>query len=386
MTQKILLVDDELLLLESLRRELGFRYDIDTALSGAEGLEKVRSNGPYAVVVSDYRMPKMDGIQFLNQVMEINPDTVRIMLTGNADLETAVNAINQGHIFRFLTKPCAGSPLTSALDAGLRQHQLVMAEKELLENTLSESINMLGEVLSIVNPKAYGRSLRTRQLTAHIVKQLKIKDGWEYEIAAALSQLGWIIFPPRMLDKIENNQVLDAPETLIFARHPLTAGRLLENIPRLERVARIIARHEQSTEDLCLDPSQPEAYFVDLGSHILKVCVEYDDLQMRGLHHDLILERFRSSGRSYHPEVLQALGSLRSYKPVPVPQEVEEIKPDDLDTGMILMDDVKDVSGMIIVQGGTLVTRSVLIHIFSILDNVMLVTPIKVVRTGLTLG
>ncbi len=101
MTEKILLVDDEILLLESLRRELSFRFDIETAQSGAEGLDMLWKNGPYAVVVSDFRMPVMDGIKFLIQVKETAPETVRMMLTGNTDLPTAIDAITRDKSFVF---------------------------------------------------------------------------------------------------------------------------------------------------------------------------------------------------------------------------------------------------------------------------------------------
>jgi len=273
-TEKILLVDDEILILDSLRRELGFQYQIETAQSGAEGLEKIWSSGPFAVIVSDFRMPVMDGIKFLTEVKESAPDSVRMMLTGNTDLPTAIDAINQGQIFRFLTKPCTGDQLTQALDAGIRQFQLIIAEKELLEKTLKESISLLTEVLAIVNPQAYGRSLRMQQLVAHITKVMKLKDGWQYEMAASLSQLGWLIFPQQMLERINNGQSLTASETVIFSKHPFTASKLLEKIPRLEKVSRMISGQGRSIDDLCLNPDFPEIYPVDLGSHILKVCVD----------------------------------------------------------------------------------------------------------------
>jgi DNA-binding NtrC family response regulator len=193
MSDRILFVDDEPLLLESLKRELSFKFAIDTAQSGSEGLQKIAASGPYAVVVADYRMPRMSGIQFLAQVMTAAPDTVRIMLSGNADLQAAIDAVNEGQIFRFLTKPCDAAILTRILEAGLKQYHLVTAEKELLEKTLVESINMLTDVLGIVNPKAYGKSLRIRQLVHYICRRIKPAGAWQYEMAAALSQLGWII-------------------------------------------------------------------------------------------------------------------------------------------------------------------------------------------------
>ena len=384
MTEKILLVDDELLLLQSLRRELGLTYHIDTAESGAEGLEKISSSGPYAVIVSDFRMPKMDGIKFLTQVMEVAPNTVRMMLTGNADLPTAVDAINKGQIFRFLSKPCSGSLLTQSLDAGLRQYQLVMAEKELLESTLKESISMLIEVLAIVNPKAYGRSLRIQQLVSHIVKQRKMKNGWQYEMAAALSQLGWITFSQQMLEKTEANQTFSASEAVIFANHPFTAGKLLKNIPRLEAVTRMITGQDRSIDDLCLDPDYPEAYQVDLGSHILKVCIDYDQLMLQGLLHDQIMDRLKTRQNCYLPEILQALAGLNSYQPLSEQRRIEEVTVKELDVGMLVVEPIHNKVGEVLVSRDTYITRSILIKLLAA-QAVSLVEPVKIVR-GLKYG
>ena len=94
----------------------------------------------------------MDGIQFLAQIREMSPDTVRIMLTGHADLENAIQAVNEGNIFRFLTKPCDNNILIQVLSQGLEQFRLVTAEKELLEKTLQGSINVLTELLPWSTP------------------------------------------------------------------------------------------------------------------------------------------------------------------------------------------------------------------------------------------
>jgi response regulator RpfG family c-di-GMP phosphodiesterase len=377
--EKILLVDDEVMLLDSLRRELGFRYSIDTAQSGAEGLDKIWKEGPYAVVVSDFRMPVMDGIKFLAQVKETTPDSVRMMLTGNTDLPTAIDAINQGEIFRFLTKPCTGDQLTQALDAGLRQYQLVMAEKELLEKTLKESITMLTEVLDIVNNQAYGRSLRIQQLVAHIVREMKIKDGWQYEMAAALSQLGWIIFPPAMLEKINAGHKLDAQEELIFSKHPFLASKLLEKIPRLENVSKIIAGQNRSIDDLCMNPAETEKYTIDLGSHILKVCVDYDRLMLQGLLHDQILTSMQAMPGVYSSEVIRALQSLQSAQSSPEFRSVDMVNLDGLEAGMMLVEPIKDKNGTVIVKANSQITRTTIVELVKIDSGTnSLVQPFKV--------
>jgi DNA-binding NtrC family response regulator len=127
--EKILLVDDEPSVLEALQRQFHKQFHIHTALGGEKGLTMVRIQGPFAVVVSDCRMPGIGGIQFLALVRKVAPDTVRMMLTGNTDLETAMEAVNQGEIFRFLTKPCPPDTFQVALEAGIKQYRLTCSRK-----------------------------------------------------------------------------------------------------------------------------------------------------------------------------------------------------------------------------------------------------------------
>src|SRR6266404_3838890 len=105
-TRRILCVDDDANTLGGYQRALRGRFSIDTALDGKSALALIASEGAYAVIVADMSMPAMDGIQFLIHARELAPDSVRIMLTGSSAQETAVAAINQGHISQFLTKPC----------------------------------------------------------------------------------------------------------------------------------------------------------------------------------------------------------------------------------------------------------------------------------------
>ncbi|HKF01219.1 MAG TPA: response regulator [Candidatus Sulfotelmatobacter sp.] len=158
MPELILLVDDDRQILDGYRRSLRGEFLMDTVLSGQEALNLIESKGPYAVVISDMRMPGMDGIEFLRRVKSTAPDTVRIMLTGNADTETAIEAINEGSIFRFLIKPCSKEIIARTITAALVQHRLITAEKQLLEQTLSGCLQVLSEVLSLVNPAAFSRA------------------------------------------------------------------------------------------------------------------------------------------------------------------------------------------------------------------------------------
>src|SRR5437868_1164007 len=140
---KILCVDDEPNILAGLALHLERRYEVATATSGAAGLEYLERDGSTAVVLSDMRMPEMDGAAFLSQVRQLRPDSVRLLLTGQTDIAAAIAAINQGQIFRFLSKPCPPDILMDAVKAAVEQHRLVTSERVLLEQTLRGSIKTL---------------------------------------------------------------------------------------------------------------------------------------------------------------------------------------------------------------------------------------------------
>jgi len=133
MGDKILFVDDEPAVLDGIRRMLHRDYEVDTAVDGATGLASVQAFGPYSIVVSDMRMPTMNGAQFLARVRQRAPDTVRMLLTGYTDIGAAIDAVNEANIFRFLTKPCEKEVLISAIKIGLDQYHAITAEKKLAE-------------------------------------------------------------------------------------------------------------------------------------------------------------------------------------------------------------------------------------------------------------
>ncbi|HWQ09612.1 MAG TPA: response regulator, partial [Holophaga sp.] len=178
MEHKILFVDDDPSILSAYTRNLRKRYQMTTAAGGEEALQLVQTQGPFAVVVSDMRMPGMDGIELLTHVRNFQPDTIRIMLTGNADMGTAIEAVNQGNIFRFLTKPCEVADLSLALDAGIKQYQLVTAERELLEKTLKGSIDLLFELLSTLDPIAFGRAQVLGERARRIAAAMRMERPW----------------------------------------------------------------------------------------------------------------------------------------------------------------------------------------------------------------
>src|SRR5258708_1147011 len=189
MPTKILMVDDEPAVLAGYQRTLSREFEVDIAVGGELGLKAIQNSGPYAVIISDMRMPGMSGAQFLAKAREPTPDTVRILLPGYTDMGAAMEAVNEGNIFRFLTKPCAKEVLVAAVNSGAEQYEFVRLEKELLEKTLLGSIKVLADVLSATSPEAFGRSLRIAQFVTHIANKFSFAFRWRLDAAATLSQL-----------------------------------------------------------------------------------------------------------------------------------------------------------------------------------------------------
>ncbi len=153
MKDKVLLVDDDAMVLAGLKRQLRNQFQIDTALSGEEALKQVQENGPYAVIVSDFMMPGMNGIEFLANVKNTSPDTVRMMLTGTADMPTAIRAVNEGNIFQFQTKPCPADTLSQAIHSAIQKYHKIISHQQQL-NSFKSSLEQASKVQQELLPKS----------------------------------------------------------------------------------------------------------------------------------------------------------------------------------------------------------------------------------------
>lgn len=237
----ILVVDDDPNVLAGLRRHLGARFHLTCAQSGDEALALVERDGPVAVALCDMRMPGMSGLDLLQRLQQVTPDTVRMMLTGNGDQRTATEAINQGNVFRFFTKPCPLNTLTEGIEAALRQHHLITAERELLTGTVSGSIRLLTEVLALVAPAMFERSQRLRDWAGQVSTALNLPSSWCLEMAAALSCIGMVSIPPEILARHQSGHALTEAEQSMLDKVPEISAKLIGNIPRLEKVAEAVA-------------------------------------------------------------------------------------------------------------------------------------------------
>ncbi len=353
----ILCVDDDPSILAAFQRQFRRTFRIETATSGEEGLAAIARKA-FAVVVSDLRMPGMSGVQFLGAVRTQSPDTVRVMLTGQADMADAIAAVNQGAIFRFLLKPSSAIILGKVIESALEQHRLIVAERELTQQTLVGCVEVLAEVLSIVEPVAFSRTTRVLRYVRQLTGLFHMKDSWQVEAAAMLSQIGWITIPTEIATKVAANQSLSAEESRRFCEHPGAAARIIERIPRLETVAKII--QAQLAPRQLNGPALPPDGVLDpvrFGAAILHAAIDFDERRRRGLSHAAALADMKLGAHLYHPEVILAMARIEAVEMAELTKVVPLSR---LSPGMILEQDICIRNGVCLIGRGQQITATLL--------------------------
>lgn len=356
MSSKILMVDDDENILAGYQRTLRKQFAIDTASSGAQGLARLNEDGPYAVVVADMQMPNMNGIEFLKLAEAETPDTVRVMLTGNADQKTAVEAVNHGHVFRFLNKPCKPETFTTTIEAALRQHQLITAERQLLEDTLKGSVKVLTDVLAAIDSQSFGRARHVQESVRSFLQTFKVERPWELEIAALLAPIGRVTLPPTVLMKERSGLTLTVQEKEMLVRVPEVGAELIEQIPRMENVAQIIRFQHKCFDGTGFPAMGPSGTGIPLGARVLQVLNGLAELEHKGVKKAAALHQMLLSAGRYDPEVLTA--ASRHFELSPAEGSDPAIlaacvRVQDLKVGQVLAANVETVESMLVVVAGT---------------------------------
>lgn len=360
MSPRVLFVDDDRNILSAYERGLRKHYTITTACGGEEGLAALAAHGPFAVVVSDRHMPGIDGIRFLAEVRARAPDTARIMLTGAADQATAMEAVNEGAIFRFLCKPCPLEVVARAIDGGVREHRLATAEKELIEKTLAGSVRMLMEILSAVDPVAFGCTQSLREYARAMATALKLDDVWAIDLAAMLCHVGAVTVPATVTERVRAGYVLTGVERDILDRVPGTTSRLLANIPRLEPVARIILYSAKHFDGSGLPNDDIAGAAIPAPARVLAIVRDLVAAEAGGANRRVALAALRERGGRYDPELLDLAGRLFLPRPDPRFAEGTLVLAAQLHVGMILKTEVIDLQGHILIAAGHELTEALI--------------------------
>ncbi len=246
---RVLVVDDDANLLDSMRRQFSANFEVVLAHSGQHALELMASSEPFSVLVSDLKMPGMDGIQLLSQASERFPDTVRILLTGYADLQNAIDAVNQGFIFRLLTKPCPPEALGHALAEAIRHQGLVEAQRQnyslkRYKRLLESIVRAFSALVEARDPYLSGHQVRVTALALVIGQELGMgPDDLEIlRIAAMLHDIGKVKVPADFLNR---PGALREEEFSIIKMHPEVGYEILKDLDEDWPVAIIIRQHHE---------------------------------------------------------------------------------------------------------------------------------------------
>ena len=371
----MLFVDDEPQVLDGIARSIRGHFEIQTATSAAQGLRVLQTLGPFAVVVSDMRMPQMNGAQFLRHVRELAPDTVRIILSGQSDMQQTIAAVNEGNLFRFLTKPCETQSLLAAVKMGVAQHNLITAEKVLLEQTLAGAVNVLIEILSAVTPSAYSRARRLQRCVIALAEALDLGSNWQWPLAALLSQIGCVALPKEITAKVEAGQTLSEEEHHLFDSHPAMAAKMIEAIPRLETVAAIVARQNTPLDDAEIFGDLKGLPTQSAGCVLMRAAVEFDSQIIHSPSASGAVESLRRGKARLPLAVLDVLSKL----PVGARERViQSIRLIDLAPGMKLEEPLITRRGFCLVPAGHEVTTALLARLRGIDSNIQVQEPFRV--------
>ncbi|MBI3130814.1 MAG: response regulator [Acidobacteria bacterium] len=356
MAVRILVVDDDARLLGGVARHLRRCYEVELAEDPRKALELVSSGGPFAVVMSDYQMPGMNGIDFLTRVRELAPESSRILLTGNSGLDIAIRAVNQGEIFRFLAKPCDLAVMEMAINSGARQFQLLQSERVLLEQTLTGSIEAMIRLLENLDTAAFRKAQQITILVRRAACELNLIDLWPLTVAAPMTQLALLSLPTNLLDRQRRGLRFLPEETRMVAQAYEAMAEVLENVPRLEPVCEILRRVAPSMEP----PDGTSKDFQPITIQVLRATMALVDAMDRvpvGLQ---ALDSIQGELKEFHPSVGEALGVVlsRDLAFSEAHRQVRAVNVAGLRSGHLLLDSIRTLSGRVLLPAGLILDQT----------------------------
>ncbi len=350
--EKILCIDDEQSVLNSIKRALRGFCEIEFADNAERGLEYLKNSGSYAVIVSDMKMPGMDGVTLLAKSKEMAPDSSRIMLTGDSDQSTAINALNEGDVFRFLKKPFDNKHLQNAIASGIRQYRSVIAEKDLLQRTVHGSVQALVDILSMANPGAFRMSGRLKEITSQIGQIQSFEPPWLLELAAMLAPIGYVTLPDEIWHNRNQRETLKNEERERLDNAWKISSQIISRIPRMESVAKII----ELASEPSLDGAE-ESAMVLKGAAALKIANGYSLLRKTGMTKAEAIADLANVEGQLESEVVIALSSVD----LPEDQLVLVNLPiDKIEEGMIFGDDILTTDRLLLAPSGLKVSQPIL--------------------------
>lgn len=403
-TIKILLVDDEVNITKALRRLLmqSDRYDVYTADSGAAGIEQIKENADIGVIISDQRMPEMTGVEFLAQARELVPDAVRILLTGYADIEASIGAINQGAVFRYLTKPWQDDELLQVVAEAARGYWLISENKRLnelvskqnkelqdwnvrlkqrvleqtsqirtksdalaesnqqLRGSFNETIESLAGLIQMRDRRAPGHSRNVAELVSAMAAKLDLprEEQDRYRSAGLLHDIGKIGMSDSLI--IKSVSSLEAKELKEYQSHVIRGQAAIDMVPALRDIGALIRHHHERFDGRGF-PEQLKRDAIPLGARLICAADMFERMLIQYPEADAldaaIDELSKQWGKALDPALRIPLeeGAREVYSHLDISAEVLEkkVSPKELEIGMQLRHDLYSGTGVLLLKQGT---------------------------------
>ncbi len=404
LTAKILCVDDEPNILSSLRRLFrGAGYKVLTAESGNDGL-KILETEAVDIVISDMRMPEMDGARFLEHVRQSWPDTLRLLLTGYADIQSILDAINRGEIYRYITKPWEDNDillivrhalerkalehekqrlealtqtqneelklLNASLEAKVdkrtaelkKAHDELVSFNEKLKTNFLTSIKVFSNLIELRGDKLAGHSRRVADLARRLSTRMGLdsRETQEVFIAGLLHNIGKIGFSDDLLAMPVS--MMNGDHLSVYRKYPVHGEQLLMPLDDLRGAARLVRSHQERFDGEGF-PDRLSGFNIPVGARILALASDYDNLQIgtfsqRRLRPDeaaaLVLQ---GRGKRYDPSVVNAFEEIRSGKTVHDVVHEEPLPPSRLRPGMVTSRDLVTRDGFLLLSADHALTE-----------------------------
>ncbi len=360
-SSKILFVDDDELVLSGITLTVGREFDISTAISGMEGLEIFEKEGPFAVIVSDFNMPQMDGSEFLREIRKKDKDVVTMLLSGGANYNEVSDAVRRGGIFRLIGKPCPTDFMVENLQQALKQYRTIRAEKDMLEQTLNGAVRAITTILAASKPLFFGLSERIKKLAFLLAEELKLSDDWRLELASTFSHLGYLTLPDEVQEKLYNHEELPDEIMDVVKVFPNFANGILKAIPRLEEITPIIDLIDQDYEE----SSSGDDVSAKLAS-LIRLAKHYERYASDGYSRADIFQKLDKTPEIYLPGALEALRKIKDYSRGEA--EIEEVSIDKLKPGMRILEELRLPNGTLVAPKGSVVDQ----HFIKIVENYVL--------------
>lgn len=314
----ILIADDEENNLQLLKRTFRGSYNILTAVNGLEALNIVKEHADeISLIVSDQKMPVMEGTEFLKQVNEINPQIVKILLTGHTGTDILVSAINECNLFQYILKPFEPEELKIAVEKGILKYSMANNNKlyyKELKALFYKTIRAMSNTLDTKDAYTNGHSLRVTLYSMILASKMGLDENYleDIEIAGLLHDIGKIAMPKNILCK---NGKLTDDEFKIMKAHPSKGERIVFNIKKLQMIASWVKTHHEKWDGRGY-PDGLKGEDIPLAGRIIALADTYDAMTStrpyrKALSHQTAIDEIRRcAGTQFDPNLAEAFVSL----------------------------------------------------------------------------